>query len=1505
MARQLNKKLVGTLTVLGFVVTTGLGVVMVKSLEQTDPTHYVEQAKQCAAKQEWIQAKNYYLRAFSISKDPAYLVGAGRMLYEKGDEFSAQRYWSEAVTVDPGLIEAHEQIVDLRLQIARMYNSSAAWRRAKESAAALVKVDDQNAQGRFVLGLSEIRLADGQLDEAARTEMKRSGREHVRRAAELARENVEYALTLADEALVDGQTDECEQILRGLVEIHAEPGRSAAQVRYQLARFLTRQQRFEEALELYGAAESLSGDDPEVQAEAKSQHAQFWLTRWMQTVREKASTAVAHEYQEKARLLLEASTTIDPTSFLPYMLLAELYSSRGDHAEALQVCEMRIKRSIRREGMGVQQDKFNLYLLLLKAAEECLARLEQIGDEGTDHQALIAKAEAFAREAEAEFAERGPGLHMLGRIQLAKGAELAAIERFQKAATAYGAPNWRNSRLLAILLLRNGQPGAAQDAIRQALRDPTADAASWITQGEILLQTGEFDEAVRAADHAIRTFGESEQAIRVKATALARLGDMDYAGRLQDKLPGGPQDQLLKAEILYGEGKTEESLRIVRGLLAEASTEIQYLALAVRILVELDRAEEALSLLSDALAVDPKNYQLRLLQIDARKDSSQRDRQAARRQVFEEIEQPFERHYELAKWHEAHGTRAEAASHLAEAIRLIDSEEAGLSSGIRRRMLSDLIGQQFVHAIDAKDWEGAERIVERVVKENLDGADGMTYRGRLQWSQGSPELAITSLQSAIQKQPSHAATLALLGQCHMVLTPPRLLEAQDYFSRAVASDPNLAVGQKGLAILALETGDTRVYEAALAQCARLLPNDSWVRERLLIRKEQDEPLVVIAERSAIREQEPDNVDNLVRLAQLHARLERYDDAAECFEAALRSPQAGKTPLLAATSFFRGIGKPERALHILQELIDKAETDDERTDYTLLLADYWYELGDHERCQAELQKAAAWGETLKVCSAFAAFHSAQREFEAAAEWYGRAIELADNESAELGARYRKNLIDVHLQARQFDQAENAIQEYLREYRDASDGPLLRSALFTVRGDIDSAIDSLTEFLDRFPNHKHALFQRARLFSSQGQRGQAKADLERLRGMDPVYQNYQPRTLLADTYALMDRLDLAFGELESVIRDDPGAKDAALHLIRLYRDQDRLNDAERVCTQLTNANPTEPVWQKLRGEIRWKLGDRQGARQDQEAAAKISQHHPVYAAALLHVYGQANLPDRGIEYYEKTVPPNSRTPRVQLEYAKLLAMSGDKVRAAETFLVALSHAGFADLLFIREMAEAIVVSLGGEDAIELFREPPDKVELQRVSRHALAVLLTRYRRHSEALDALSSLLQSAEDASEQAMLLAAMGNMNEEQGNWQAAEEAYRRLLHIDDQNIIGMNNLAYILADKLGRPEDALAYAKRAAVHSNSPTVQDTLAWTLVLLGQYREAVAILTHVLEEHPTFITSIYHLADAHRRNGAFERADTVLRGAENLLEESVDAEIASLIRRCRSDIDQRKSD
>ena len=89
----------------------------------------------------------------------------------------------------------------------------------------------------------------------------------------------------------------------------------------------------------------------------------------------------------------------------------------------------------------------------------------------------------------------------------------------------------------------------------------------------------------------------------------------------------------------------------------------------------------------------------------------------------------------------------------------------------------------------------------------------------------------------------------------------------------------------------------------------------------------------------------------------------------------------------------------------------------------------------------------------------------------------------------------------------------------------------------------------------------------------------------------------------------------------------------------------------------------------------------------------------------------------------------------------------------------------------------------------------------------------------------------------------------------------------------LNNVAYVLSDKLGDYDLALPYAKRAVAISDNASTLDTLGWIYVGRGEYTRAIAELSRSIRLNPADPVAYFHLGEAYRRNRQFIEAGDVL--------------------------------
>ena len=130
------------------------------------------------------------------------------------------------------------------------------------------------------------------------------------------------------------------------------------------------------------------------------------------------------------------------------------------------------------------------------------------------------------------------------------------------------------------------------------------------------------------------------------------------------------------------------------------------------------------------------------------------------------------------------------------------------------------------------------------------------------------------------------------------------------------------------------------------------------------------------------------------------------------------------------------------------------------------------------------------------------------------------------------------------------------------------------------------------------------------------------------------------------------------------------------------------------------------------------------------------------------------------------------------------------------------------------------------------------------------------------------------------LADLAQLQEENGEYDAAISTYRRVLELQPNNVVVLNNIAYALAIRRNAPADALPFAERAAqLLPRSGTILDTLAWIQHLLGNNELAVKLLDQAIGLEPAQPEIRLHAAFVHLSLSNSARAEAELKEAVRL--------------------------
>jgi tetratricopeptide (TPR) repeat protein len=135
--------------------------------------------------------------------------------------------------------------------------------------------------------------------------------------------------------------------------------------------------------------------------------------------------------------------------------------------------------------------------------------------------------------------------------------------------------------------------------------------------------------------------------------------------------------------------------------------------------------------------------------------------------------------------------------------------------------------------------------------------------------------------------------------------------------------------------------------------------------------------------------------------------------------------------------------------------------------------------------------------------------------------------------------------------------------------------------------------------------------------------------------------------------------------------------------------------------------------------------------------------------------------------------------------------------------------------------------------------------------------------------------------QALICDALGKKKE-------ANDAYNKVLAIDPDNALALNNLAYMQADTGSNLDQAMTYAVRAKKRApENPDVSDTLGYVYYRKNLNNEALRIFRQLSEEHPQNSMFRLHLAMALLKQGdkqaARDEATKALQSAGSLDEKN----------------------
>lgn len=1507
MAKRVNKNLAVTLSVLGFIAIIGVSILMIKQLEQGEPQEYVDRAKQHRDAEEWDQAAMFYGRAYTISNDPEYLVDQGEMLKKIGNIGGALQMWQLAITQNRELLEAHESQLDVLLTLAKATGQFVDWERVRTAAEALLDIQSGHARAHNALGLALVRLRTQEPENEAR------GVEMLERAIELAPETLDYASDLAayyllkaEEATREMKGEEetrrwvakCDDILKGLIEQFSSAGPDASRAHLQYALLLAmpsyrevldKEMTPEEVEEYFRVATDLAGDDLEAVLEAKVAYARYLTDLWRQEGSEEETLSLEHPLAMRAVALLQECIEADEETYPAYLVLGKIYQYAREPEKALQVCEKRLLLSgPKRVGLEAGKEIQSTFQLLLLASENAMAAAMQAREDDPDEATRrFNEAEQYVEDALSEVPDHPNALAQSGRVKLAQGEDRGALDYLHRADEGFrtrGLLDWNTKLTLAQLHLQLEEPGAARNVLEEVL--PQAQSTKrggdrfWALYATVLYMAEEYDQAIASASRALLVNPENTDARRIKALSLAEAGQEITADELTDQGEDKVTQAYIDFERLQEEGDEQGATEALERLADLRPASKSVLQLLVPRYLKQGKYEQAQTVLQRALSVEPDDADIRKMMLAVQPDIPPAEKIEKLRAIAESEEDLYDRKLALARFYYDQTELEKALEEINQAEQLIIDQATTSARAAGKAGHREALSLKMLIAARLDNQQELKAAVDSASENNVDGAYGKTFLGQYHMYREEGELAVVALNQALQYQPTDATVLAYLGRCYQGLG--RTGDAEDAYNRAIESNPFEGPAWKGIAQLALVSGDIERYEEALTECERLVPQDTWVQGELQLRAEKADPEAAIARRVASLSENPDDYTNIRRLAELYERVEDFDSAEKYHRRLLELYPENADLVLSVSGFYHRAGKPDEALKLLEDYANSRPTAEQRANAMKAIATHYYKLGDYQQMLRVLLEAADLAETFEIVRGLADYymHPDVNQPRKALPWLDKAVararltkspQLPSTLSARIGCLLHREVNDT-------ETAEARMREFRNEFPENPRGLYWESELNARAGRIEEAAQALDHYLSLRPNEPYALYQRARYYLTLGRPGQAIADLETLKREHPDALEYKPRLLLSQLYEFTGKTERALAELSSLMKEQPDSDLVVNEFVKSRMKAGRYSEVEQVLTALINSRGEEakPLWYSLRGRAFAALREYRRALEDYKQTVLKSNYQVGTVARVLQACYRFEWFEEGIKYFEEN---RSKIPEQFIavsHYAILLARAGREEEAVEELRSAMSMSLKRGKEAAAAVDQAVRLAFPKDRTLELFREQLPDPTVQQANDRIFVGALLGTGLVEDAPERIQRLLQLATDDEERGLLYTLEGTIFEGAGEHEKARASYEHAVKYNEKDAIALNNLAYILSDKLGKPDLALPYAKRAALLMEGAYVLDTLGYVYVRLGQCKVGIAELSRAVQSDPSLCIARFHLGEAYRQCGKFENARNVLRGA-----------------------------
>ena len=733
--------------------------------------------------------------------------------------------------------------------------------------------------------------------------------------------------------------------------------------------------------------------------------------------------------------------------------------------------------------------------------------------------------------------------------------------------------------------------------------------------------------------------------------------------------------------------------------------------------------------------------------------------------------------------------------------------------------------------LEAGNYPKARVALRNVLKIDPKDADAYFLFAQVEEKEKNWRNAVGLYQKLVELVPDHTAGLITLGKYYL---EARLTEqVVSTADKVLAKDPQHPQAKAlKIAVLAIEgkLSDAMTKAEALRSQFPTEPDVAILLATLYAQQQRYREAEATLQRAL--DVHPKDMD---LLNNLNTILVQAKDLAGAETVARRMIEAEPTLFdhrLRLARFFDAQGAHEKAEGVLREAIALNPNSEEPR---LLLADFLStRKGLPAAEQALLEAATQLPHSTKIQFGLAALYLKSGQDAKAREQYAALVK--DNKEKPAGFEAKVKLAEMDLLAGKQAEAERQVQEVLKENPRSSDGLILSGRMALARRNGKDAVQAFRTVLHDEPELATVHFLLGQAYLLTGENNLAKESFEHAVALYPG--QVDARRSLAALESQSGRHQQARARLDDLLKQRPDDLAALDMLMMVDLVTKNWVEAERTFERLRTASKDSAVAIMAEGRLRQAQGQF-----DKASAA-----------------------------YERATALAPNDPEPLLSLVKLDVAQGHADRA-RTRLDALLAAQPDHLFGHGLLGEVLTLSGHPQEADAQFREA-SRVNPKWITPWLdWGGLWLAQKQPDQAVQVIQAGLKANPDSEELHMLLASAYST---QGQIDHAITAYEGALRLNPRNVLVANNLAVLLVDYKGDPQNlqkAFALSRDFEKDAPHPLFLDTLGWVRFKMGQQDEALRLMKNAVAKSPEVPTLNYHLGMAYHQSGKTAEARTYL--------------------------------